>query len=91
MFIKDLSVAKDLTHAERAVRGGAGNVAIIGGQSPVNSNSVGGVVLGSSFGSQTNALEGPVVEQNYAPVSTSLDLISLTQTTNALNSLVFQK
>jgi hypothetical protein len=91
MFIKDLSVAKDLTHAERAVRGGAGNVAIIGGQSAINSNSVGGIVAGSVFGPQTNSLEGAVVEQNYAPVSTSLDVTSLTKNVNALGSLVFQK
>jgi hypothetical protein len=91
MFIKDLAITKDLTHAERAVRGGAGNIAIIGGQSAINSNSVGGFVVGSSFGPQTNALEGPVVEQSYAPVKTILDLTSLTQNVNALNSVVFQK
>jgi hypothetical protein len=91
MFIKDLSVAKDLSPAERAVRGGAGNTAIIGGQTPINSNSVAGLVFGSSFGPQTNILVGPTVEQVYAPVDVNVDLTSVTNSVNSIGSLVFQK
>jgi len=86
MNIKDLAVAKELSHEERAVRGGAGgNIAVIGGTFATNSAN------GVNFGPQTSVAIGPVVDQIYAPVTTvtKVDLNSL----SAVDSLVdaFQK
>jgi hypothetical protein len=79
MKIQDLS--KDLSHEERAVRGGAGNALLIGGQNA--SNSSGG---GIAFGPETNVQIGPTVTQTYAPVSVDLNTITLTKTLESVGS-----
>ena len=85
MNIKDLEMTKDLSREERAVRGGFGNVALIGGQAAGNG------VSGWSFASpQTNLQIGPTVTQTYAPVSVDLDTITLTKTLNAIGSMAAQ-
>ena len=84
MKIQDLS--KELSHEERAVRGGAGNVAFIGGQ--YASNNAGG---GIDFGPETNVQIGPTLTQTYAPVSVDLNTITLTKTLEAVDSMAFQK
>jgi hypothetical protein len=86
MEINDLAVSKELSHEERAVRGGAGNIAVIGGQYAHNS------VSGFAFGSpQTNVNIGPTVTQNYAPVSVDLNTFTLTKNLEAFGSLAVQK
>ena len=84
MNIKDLEMSKELSHEERAVRGGFGNVALIGGQTAGNS------VSGWAFASpQTNLQIGPTVTQTYAPVSVDLDTITLTKNlTASIGSMV---
>jgi hypothetical protein len=81
MQIKDL--AKTLSHEERAVRGGNGPVAVIGGQ--YASNSVSGFAFGSP---QTNVQIGPTVTQTYDPVSLNLTSVTSTVTKNELASLI---
>jgi hypothetical protein len=86
MNIKDLDLTQDLSLTERAVRGGSGNVAVIGGQEALNN------VAGFAFGSpQTNLQIGPTVTQTYAPVSVDLNTITLTKTLEAVGSMAFQK
>jgi hypothetical protein len=86
MYIKNLEMTKELSSDERAVRGGSGNVAVIGGQGALNS------VPGFAFGSpQTNVEIGPTVTQTYAPVSVDLNTITLTKTLESIGSVAFQK
>jgi hypothetical protein len=85
MYIKDLDMTKDLTLAERAVRGGSGNGALIGGQGALNNG--GGIAFGSP---QTNLQIGPTVTQTYAPVSVDLNTITLTKTLEAIGSMAYQ-
>jgi len=86
MNIKDLEMSKELSHEERAVRGGAGNVAIIGGQNASNS------VSGFAFGSPQSILQvGPSLSQSYAPVKVDVTTIDVTKTLDAFGSLVSQR
>jgi hypothetical protein len=86
MNIQDIDLTKELSPEELAVRGGSGNVAVIGGQEAVNN------VAGFAFGSpQTNLQIGPTVTQTYAPVSVDVDTITLTKTLEAVGSLAVQK
>jgi hypothetical protein len=86
MNIQDIDLTKELSPEELAVRGGSGNVAVIGGQEAANN------VAGFAFGSpQTNLQIGPTVTQTYAPVSVDLDTITLTKTLEAVGSLAVQK
>jgi hypothetical protein len=85
MNIKDLDLTQDLSLTERAVRGGSGNAALIGGQAALNNGA------GIGFGSpQTNLQIGPTVTQTYAPVSVDLNTITLTKTLEAIGSMAYQ-
>jgi len=80
MNIKDLEIAQDLSHAERAVRGGSSNVANIGGPVLVDN---GGISLYSPKTiAQVNA---PVVTQINADPTTITDTTS--EVANVLGSL----